>query len=32
MSEEVDNKFFEFLKEQNFEFLFHDYENNTLIN
>ena len=31
MSEEVDNKFFEFLKEQNFEFLFHDYENNTLI-
>jgi len=31
MSEEIDNKFFEFLKEEKFRFLFHDYENNSLV-
>ena len=31
MSEEVDNKFIEFIKEQNYEFLFYDFKNNALI-
>jgi hypothetical protein len=31
MSEEVDNKLIEFLKEQNFEFLFYDFKNNALV-